>query len=57
MSRCAFFADEGLGNAVLRHGIKNLLKLPQVNPQDMLWGTIHVDNVRPCAMLKGWGAQ
>ena len=49
------FRRQGLGNAVLRHGIKNLLKLPQVNPQDMLWGTIHADNVPSLRNAQGIG--
>ena len=49
------FRRQGLGNAVLRHGIKNLLKLPQVNPQDMLWGTIRADNVPSLRNAQGIG--
>ena len=49
------FRRRGLGNAVLRHGIKNLLKLPQVNPQDILWGTIHADNLPSLRNAQGVG--
>ena len=49
------FRRQGLGNAVLRHGIKNLLKLSQVNPQDMLWGTIHADNLPSLRNAQGVG--
>ena len=49
------FRRQGLGNAVLRHGIKNLLKLSQVNPQDMLWGTIHADILPSLRNAQGVG--
>ena len=49
------FRRQGLGNAVLRHGIKNILKLSQVNPQDMLWGTIHADNLPSLRNAQGVG--
>ena len=49
------FRRQELGNAVLRHGIKNLLKLSQVDPQDMLWGTIHADNLPSLRNAQGVG--
>lgn len=38
------FHGRKLGNAVLRHGIESVLKLPSATPTDMLWGTIHNHN-------------